>query len=171
MYKILKVIDKTIEKLATWGLVFCVGLMLLITIFAILMRWMEQTFLWADPLVRHLVFLSAFLGGTVATGRRRHIGIDVISKFLESKNLLHIQIWIRRVLEFTSFLIMIWLCKASFDLMQLEFKFGKIVFLGVHSGVLIGIIPFGILLIAYRFFFLFIQSFVEPQSTVSPEGA
>ena len=45
--------------------------------------------------------------------------------------------------------------------MKDELEFGKAVFFGIHSGVLVGIIPFGFSLIGFRFLNLFIQSLVN----------
>jgi TRAP-type C4-dicarboxylate transport system permease small subunit len=107
-----------------------------------------------------MVFLSTFLGGVLATGRGTHIGIDIIGKWLETKGRKDISIWIQRVIALASFLTLIWLMMASKDFMAIELKYGKPVFWSIPSGYLVGIIPFGFGLIAYRFFWLFIGSFM-----------
>ena len=38
--------------------------------------------------------------------------------------------------------------------MKVELEFGRDVFWGIHSGFLVGIIPFGFLLISLRFIFI-----------------
>ncbi len=63
---------------------------------------------------------------------------------------------IRRVLIF---LALIWLVVASYNFMLMELKYGKISFLGLHSGWLVGIIPFGFSMMAIRFLNIFLQSF------------
>jgi TRAP-type C4-dicarboxylate transport system permease small subunit len=121
--------------------------------------------MWIDPLVRHLVFLATFLGGAVATGRGTHIAIDLVSKILEVKEWHHIQVWISRIIYLFSSLILIWLFKASIDFTKVEFEFAKIEFLGISSGYLVAIIPFGVILISFRFFVLFLKSFSKEVRT------
>ena len=58
--------------------------MLFFSVLTILLRWFGQSLEFVEPFVRHLVFLSTFLGGVLATGRGTHIGIDIIGKLLES---------------------------------------------------------------------------------------
>tara|TARA_Y100000590_G_scaffold281237_1_gene316053 strand:- start:88248 stop:88751 length:504 start_codon:yes stop_codon:yes gene_type:complete len=155
----LRAIDKGVEKLAGWGLVVCVLTMLFLSTLVIVMRWFGVTFLWFDPFIRHVVFISTFLGGVIATGRGTHIGIDILGKYLESKNLEGAQAWIERLIAFVSAGTLVWLIQASWDFMLSELKYGKPTFFGIHSGYLTAIIPIGFALIAYRFFFLFVNSF------------
>ena len=77
MKALLKSTDKFIEKISISLLVVCVLSMLLLSVLNIFLRWFNTTLFWVEPLVRHLVFLSAFLGGVLATGNRSHIGIDI----------------------------------------------------------------------------------------------
>ena len=73
MIKILKHIDDFIESISKSGLVICIALMLGLTLVNIVLRWFGHTWLWVEPLVRHLVFVCAFLGGALATGSKNHI--------------------------------------------------------------------------------------------------
>jgi len=159
MLKVFKAIDTVIEKFSIYGLVFSISVMLFLTILNIVLRWFDHSILWIDPFVRHLVFLSAFLGGTLATGKKHHIGIDILSKFLETVQNEKMLLYLGRVISLTSFLTLVWLSKAAIDLSISEFEFGKFSFLGIHSGFLISIIPFGLILICYRFFYIFVVSF------------
>ena len=128
--------------------------MLTLTLFSIVTRWVSYTTLWVDPLIRHMVFLSAFLGGVLATGGRQHIGIDILSKYLErfeNELLIHIQ---QIFLNLVSFIVLLWAVYASTQLVKDAFQYEGIVFLGIHSGYLVSIIPLGLSLMAFRFFFL-----------------
>ncbi|MBT3982245.1 MAG: TRAP transporter small permease subunit [Bacteriovoracaceae bacterium] len=153
-----KAIDNALERFAYYTLVICITLMVLLTLLGIGSRQFSTTFLWLDPLVRHLVFLSAFMGGVLATGKRGHIGIDIIGKFLESKGLCYFRDSILRVVDLAAFITVMWLSYWAIQLSKIEFQYGREIFLGVHSGYLVSIIPFGLILIGYRFFFLFISS-------------
>lgn len=154
----LKKIDSFIESFASWFLIFAVSGMLSLAILNIVLRWFSVTILWVEPLIRHLVFLSAFMGGTLATGRKTHIGIDILGKYFESKNMMDAHRWVGRVIAIVSTITLIVLVKAGMDFVSVEAQYGKEAFLGIHSKYLVAIIPFGMSLIAYRFFYLFMNS-------------
>ena len=156
---ILKKIDYGIDKFASFFLVMCVLAVLFFSSSAIVLRWFHINLYWVDPFVRHTVFLSAFLGGVVATGRSNHIAIDLIGKLLELKHKEHTRIILHRIVLFASACIMLWLFKSSLDFMKIEMEFSKVEFWGIGSGFLVGIIPFGVALIGLRFFVLFLLSF------------
>ena len=98
----------------------------------------------------------------MATGRKTHIGIDILGKFLEKRDLQFFRNQIVRIIALASFGTRLLLIKASYDFMKIELEFGKVEFLGIHSGFLVGIIPFGFSLIAFRFFVDFMES-IFPQ--------
>ncbi len=158
---VFRLIDQAIEKGAAALLVLAVALMLGLSVFAIVMRWFETSYLWLEPFVRHLVFLSTFLGGVIATGRGTHIAIDILHKKIEDSGpewLKHLSF---RTLNLASSLILFWLVKASWEFTIIELEYGREVFWGIHSGILVGIIPFGLSLIAYRFLYRFLFSFTK----------
>lgn len=159
MFRVIRKFDLLIESFAKYALVFCVFGMLSISVLSIVLRWFEFTFQWFEPLVRHLVFISAFLGGVMATGNKTHIGIDIIGKYLESKGNEKALIWIERVVSLASAVTLIWLTSACIQFVGVEAIYGKEVFLGIHSKFLVGIIPVGFSLISLRFFNLLICSF------------
>lgn len=154
-----RVIDRSIEKGSAALLVISVALMLGLSVLAIVLRWFETSFLWLEPFVRHLVFLSTFLGGVIATGRGTHIAIDVLAKKIEHDG----PDWLKklnvRILNAAACASLVWLIKASWEFTQIELEYGREVFWNIHSGVLVGLIPFGLSLIAYRFFYRFLSSF------------
>lgn len=158
---LLRKIDSFIESFASHFLTVAVSGMLLLAILSIVLRWFSITLLWVEPLIRHLVFLSAFMGGVLATGRKTHIGIDILGKYFESKNMLVAHAWVGRIIALVSFLTLLVLIKSGIDFVTVEAKYGKAVFLGIHGKYLVSIIPFGLSLIAYRFFYLFLNSWAK----------
>lgn len=161
MVKLLKQIDKAIEKGSSYILVLSIFLMLGFSLLIIVLRWFDTSIPWFESFVRHLVLLATFLGGVLATGRGTHIGIDILSKYLESQNLLQYKIWISRLIYLASVFTLIWLTKACLLFMKSEMEFPQEGFLGINSGYLVGIIPIGFALITYRFFYKFIASFTS----------
>ena len=153
MTQIIKSVDNFLESITKKALVVCVVTMLFFSVLNIFLRWFNQTLFWVEPLVRHLVFLSAFLGGALATGSRSHIGIDILHRWLEGKSDSRIAKGIFYLTSFISIGTCAWLVYAGIEFMKVELEFGRTVFWGIHSGVLVGIIPFGFLLICLRFIF------------------
>jgi TRAP-type C4-dicarboxylate transport system permease small subunit len=157
----IKKIDTIVEKFAFYGVVVSIILMLGFTVLNIVLRWFNTSILWIDPAVRHLVFLSAFLGGTLATGQDNHIRIDLASKIFETKGWHGLKRWIDRIVIFVTIVATIFLARAGYDFMKVELEFGKEAFLGVHSGLLVGIIPFGMGILTLRFILKLLLSFKE----------
>lgn len=159
--KLVRRFDLLIEKFSSHGLVFSLLTMLGLSCLSIVLRWFHINLTWIDPFVRHLVFLSAFFGGVLATGKGTHIGIDLLGKIVETKGWHTLHIYIKRLIDLTSALTLLWFIKASVDFTRVEMEYGKDVFWGIPSGYLVLIIPIGLSLIALRFFVLFVLSFEE----------
>jgi TRAP-type C4-dicarboxylate transport system permease small subunit len=155
----IKKLDRFVGGVAFYGIVIAVVLMLSLTILNIVLRWFNTSIEWVDPMVRHLVFLSAFLGGTLATGEDNHIRIDLAAKILETKKLNKTKVWLERVVILITCIATILLAKAGLDFAKIELEFGKDVFLGIHSGYLVGIIPFGMGLLSLRFILRLLMTF------------
>lgn len=152
--------DWAVDKFSSYLLVGSVLVILFLSTSSIVLRWFHINFQWIEPMVRHLVFVCAFLGGVIATGRGTHIGIDLVGKFVESRNWHHLKVWITRLIMFVSGVVLLWLIKAGIDFTVVEMEFTKDVGLGfLQSGHLVAIIPIGLGLIALRFFLLLILSF------------
>ncbi|MCR9206252.1 MAG: TRAP transporter small permease [Halobacteriovoraceae bacterium] len=161
-FKVVHFFDKALEKLSTGLLVFCVMGMLLMSVSNIVLRWFDAHVLWFEPAVRYLVFFSAFLGGAIATGKRSHIGIDIIGKYLESKKMWEAHRWVSRFIDVASLIVLVYLTQACIEFVGEEAKYGrKNVFIGIHAKYLAMIIPFGFGIIAVRFFNGIILSFSE----------
>ncbi|MGZ3788903.1 MAG: TRAP transporter small permease [Bacteriovorax sp.] len=156
---IIKKLDWAVEKFSSTLLVACILSILVCSSMSIILRWFQINLSWIDPFVRHLVLLGTFLGGVIATGRGNHIGIDLISKFLEVKGHDHAKVIVNRVVLFCSGVVLLWLIKSGLDFTKVEMEFSKIEFWGIKSGFLVAMIPAGLGLIAIRFFTLFILSF------------
>ncbi len=149
-------IDTGIEKFSNFILVISVLVMLLVSVMTIVLRWFETSFMWGEPLIRHLVFLCTFLGGVVATGRGTHIGIDILGRYLENRGSVYRKKSLHILVSLSSLLVLIWLVVSSLHFVNVELQYGRAIFWGIHSGYLVAIIPFGFFLIGYRFFYKFI---------------
>ena len=77
---------RTLEKVEDGTLVALVGALVVVAFSQIAFRNLfSVTLAWADPLVRHLVLWSGFVGAIVATRERRHIKIDFLLRFCSKR--------------------------------------------------------------------------------------
>lgn len=159
-------LDWAVEKFSSVLLVASILAILFCSSLSIVLRWFQINLTWIDPFVRHLVLAGTFLGGVVATGRGNHIGIDLISKFLEVKGKNHAKVIVNRIILISSGLILVWLIKSGVDFTKVEMEFSKIEFWEIKSGYLVAMIPAGLTLIAIRFFTLFFLSFDKKEGSV-----
>jgi TRAP-type C4-dicarboxylate transport system permease small subunit len=144
--------DIELERISRYGLVGCLFTILGLAVLSIVMRWLGSSLMWIEPLIRHLVFLSAFFGGSIATSKNVHIKVDLLTKLIE---LTHSKVihWIHKnLISLFCFGVCLILAKSGWDFYLVEKEFGAPGFLHIHSSVLVGIIPFGMGLITLRFF-------------------
>lgn len=159
--KLFVVFDDLLERVSRYGLVASLFMILGLSVFAIVLRWLGSSLMWIEPLVRHLVFLSAFLGGSLATSKNVHIKVDILTKLLERSHskIIH---WIHKnLVSLFCLLVCVVLTKSGWDFYLVEREFGAPGFLHIHSAYLVGIIPVGMGLIALRFFNQLIISVVQ----------
>lgn len=159
--KIFYWIDYSIEKVVSAALVIAVLAILFLSCSSIVLRWFQFSQMWIDPLVRHLVFYSTFLGGVLATGRGSHIGIDLIGKYLERNNLKFYSKIITIIISFVSTFALVWLVIAAIDFSKIELEYGRAVFWGIKSGQLVSFIPIGFGMIGYRFFYIALKTIYD----------
>ncbi len=139
------------------GVVMLMG----ISVASIIFRWLEKTYLWMDPLTRHLVFLLAFLGGAMATGNKNHIAIDIIPHYLKTHQHQKLKHFLELFIHLSASALVFWLAWVSIEVAKLEFEYGSPVFLGIHSGYMLSIIPVGLFIISLRMFLLGIKEVID----------
>lgn len=158
IFHIFKLLDIGLEKGCSWTLVGIVFLLLFFSVLGIVLRWVNSPLVWIEPLVRHLVFFTAFFGGIIATGRNAHISIDILSRFFQAAHRMKTQLRFNRAIYAISSLVSAWLSFTSYHFFEVEMMYGKEVLFGLKSGHLVFIIPFGFAIMSYRYFFHFLAS-------------
>ncbi len=81
----LRRIDDALARAEGAVIVLCVSLMLFLAFGQVALRPVTSGFPWADQLARFLVLWTGVLGASLATRRRKHIAIDVVTKFLSPR--------------------------------------------------------------------------------------
>lgn len=102
---------------------------------------------WADGAMRAVVLWLTMLGGVVATGRLRHIRIDLVERWLSPAAV----VWLRRLVFAATAVICLALTWTSLDIVALEYEFKAVAFLGVLNWQVQIIVPIGFGLMAARF--------------------
>jgi TRAP-type C4-dicarboxylate transport system permease small subunit len=152
MVKLIQAFDGILEKFSRWGLVSCLFVIIIFAVLSIVLRWLGSSPLWLEPLIRHIVFLSAFLGGSLATSKDVHIKVDILTHLIQNSHSKALHWFHKNVVSLFCFVTCLTLLKSSWDFFIVEKEFGAPAFLGIHSSWLVFIIPFGICLISLRFF-------------------
>lgn len=116
---------------------------------------------WADGAMRAIVLWLAMLGGVVATGRLRHIRIDLVERWLPPAGV----VWLRRAVFGATSLVCLALTWTSLDIVALEYEFQAIAFLNVPNWVVQVIVPIGFGMMAARFM---AWAFAPPSGEVLP---
>lgn len=110
----------------------------------------ESGWLWIDPLLRHCVVLLTLLGGIVATGRKRHIQVNLLERFLSGGAHRIVSALIAGLSGVVSLLV----AHASLLLIRDELAVAELAFLGIPHWMLLCALPVGFFCIALRFFVL-----------------
>ena len=112
----------------------------------VLRNFFHRGIIWADPMMRHIVLWLGCLGGAYATTKMRHIGIDVLTRFLPKKA----RAVRDRVVYLATAGVAVMLGFAALKLVLEEKSFGEKDFLNIYTWLLQVILPAAFLLIAYR---------------------
>jgi TRAP-type C4-dicarboxylate transport system permease small subunit len=125
--------------------------MVLLSAVQILLRNVLDTgLLWVDPLLRHFVLFLALLGGIVATGRKRHIQINVLERLLHGRTA-HV---VGAIVAAISAGICVAIAHASILLIRDEMSSAEKAVFGIPSWMILLAIPIGFFAIALRFAYL-----------------
>ena len=141
-------IDKLLEKISGWLLVAFLGVMIVMAFGQVVLRNIFHTSIeWGDIFLRHLVLWVGYFGAIIATGERRHLKIEFVSKLVPSR--------VRKIFFIITNLFAAVICyflmQASIIFVQSEFEFGSKLILEIPRWYFIIIIPAGYAIISFRF--------------------
>ena len=109
----------------------------------------DTGFAWIDPLLRILVLWVGMLGAVVATREDRHIGIDVLSRFMPPTALP----WLKRVTALITAVICGLLAWHTFRFVRDEYAYSDVEVAGLPVWCWQAILPVGFALMTWRFLF------------------
>ena len=146
---ILDFVDHYLEKVEKWVIIILLSFLMIVAFTQVVLRNLFSSgFIWADILLRNSVLWIALLGASIATKERKHIAIDVVSKFFSIRQ--------KYIIEIIISIISIYICHllaiASFTFLVDERMYGSILVLNIPTWYFLTIVPFAFYSIAFRFF-------------------
>lgn len=149
MIKTIDLVDDFFSKIEGWTIISLFSLMLLTAFVQVVLRNIFSAgFVWADILLRNAVLWIALLGASIATKERKHIAIDVVSRFFSIRKKYIIEI----VVSIVSIYVCYLLASASWTFICDERSAGSVLVLNLHTWGFLLIIPIAFYTIAFRFF-------------------
>ena len=144
-------IDECLGRLEQGLLALALSLMVIVAFLQILLRNLFATGLsWGDELVRYCVIWVGFLGAALATKEGKHIGMDVISRWLSPER----RVLLQGLTHLVSAMISAALTLAAVKFLRMEVQIGVKTFFGLSTWIIQIVIPvtFGIMTLRYVFF-------------------
>lgn len=146
--KFLHKIDNIISKIEEVFLIIFFSIMLVLGFLQVMLRnFFGSGFMWADPLLRHLVLWVGLIGASLATKHEKHINMDALSRVISPK-VKHIA---EIFLNIIASIIGLAFIYAGYLFVKYEYEDAKTVFLGVPSWLASIIIPLAFTVITIRF--------------------
>ncbi len=141
-------------------MIMLVSIMIVVAGAQIILRNLFDTgFDWSDPLLRIVVLWIGLVGAMAATRERRHLTIDVLSRFLPARG--------RQVsgviTDLTSFIVCALLAWYGVNFVIGEFQGGGTAFARVPTWVCEAIMPFGFAVMALRFLLSTIERIIHSE--------
>ncbi len=146
--KLLLRVDRAIAGLETTLVVLLLGVMVLLDFTQVILRnFFSSGFAWADTFLRQMVLWVAFLGASLAVQERKHINIDVLTRFLPGRTTKYS----RFVTDLFAAVVCLVFLRASMKFVGNEMAQGTTLLLDIPTWYFQTIIPVGYALICFRF--------------------
>ena len=137
-----------LRRLEDGALVGLVAALLVLAIAPILLRnTLGISPLWVEPVARHLVMWTGFLGALVVTRENRHIRIDLVLRFLPERP----RQWVRVAADAASAALCRVLARVAIDFVADERRFGAPGPADVPAWVLQLVFPLCFAAMAWRY--------------------
>ena len=146
--KFLRALDRQLVRIETIFLVVFLSLMVLLAFAQVVLRNLfDSGFIWGDPVVRHMVMWSGFMGAAIAASQDRHISIDALTKFIKGRMKDIVQV----VTCLFASVVCFYLARAAWDFLLNEKESGGELVAGIPSWIGLIIIPVGYALLMIHF--------------------
>jgi TRAP-type C4-dicarboxylate transport system permease small subunit len=163
--KFLRRLDHAIAVAETTLLVVLLGVMILLDFTQVILRnFFSSGIIWADTFLRHMVLWVAFLGASLAVQERKHINIDVLTRFMSErgKGIARIATDLFAAVVCFAFL------KASVTFVSSEIVNSRVLLLNIPAWYFEVIIPVGYGMLTFRFLIKTIDDILELRRAAVP---
>lgn len=130
-------------------LLFLFTAILLASTQIILRNFFDSGIYWADSALRIMVLWIGMVGAMYASRHRKHIRIDILSRYLPEK--IKTPVW--RLTEFISAVVCAIAAYYSFNFVLFEYKDGLLAFANIPVWLCESIIPLAFLTMSLRYFY------------------
>jgi TRAP-type C4-dicarboxylate transport system permease small subunit len=113
----------------------------------VLRNFFHTSIEWGDIFLRHLVLWVGYFGAVIATGERRHLKIEFVTKLVPPKARKIFFI----ITNLFAAVICYFLMQASIIFVQSEIEFASTLILEIPRWYFIIIIPIGYAIVSFRF--------------------
>jgi len=156
--KFLRRLDRAIAVAEATLLVVLLGVMILLDFAQVILRnFFSSGIIWADTFLRHMVLWVAFLGASLAVQERKHITIDVLTRFMSERG--------KKISRLATDLFAAVVCfaflNASVTFVSSEIVNSRILFLNIPAWCFEVIVPVGYGMLTFRFLIKSIDDFLE----------
>lgn len=167
MKNILETIDSFIAKIETYILVLVLSVMVMLAFLQVVLRNLfSEGILWGDTFLRHLVLWVGFLGASLATREKKHINIDLFTRFLKGK----VKSLVVAIVNLFAAIVCWYLTSAAWTFVMDEKSVGTTLFGDIQAWYFQIIIPVGFLLMTFRFLIILIENLIDIFSSKSGEA-
>ena len=168
MIRFLKNIDHWIARLETVLLVTVLSIMVILAFLQVILRNLfAEGILWGDTFLRHLVLWVGFIGASLATREKKHINIDLFTRFARGK----FKTYIIAMINLFAAIVCWFLTSAAWTFVMDEKSFGTILFNDIPAWYFQIIIPVGFLLMTFRFLVIFLENLMESFTSKSSRAS
>ncbi|HEY4717351.1 MAG TPA: TRAP transporter small permease [bacterium] len=155
---LIKLFDSLIERIETWFIIVVIIMMIFISFLQVVLRNIFSTGIsGTEELLRHIVFWTGLVAGSLLTRENRHIKIDILSKMMPAR----MEQVTAIIINLVSLCICVMLLLASIRFISVEMQFQERSPLPVPIWSLQLILPIGFFMISLRFFLKLIEKILE----------
>ena len=167
MIRFLKNIDTWIARLETVILVGVLSIMVILAFLQVVLRNLfDEGILWGDTFLRHLVLWVGFLGASLATREKKHINIDLFTRFVKGKT----KSLINALVNLFAAVVCWYLTSAAWTFVLDEKASNSTLFNEIPTWYFQIVIPIGFFLMTIRFLVFFIEYIAEIFTSKSGEA-
>jgi C4-dicarboxylate transporter DctQ subunit len=161
--KFLRLLDRVIAAAETTLLVVLLGVMIVLDFAQVILRnFFSSGFIWADTFLRQMVLWVAFLGASLAAQERKHINIDVLTRFLPGRA----KRIARMVTDLFAAIVCFSFLRASLTFVSSEITYTTILLLNIPTWCFELIIPVGYGMLTFRFLIKVVDDIIDLKQSV-----